>query len=140
MNYFFGDILIPIETFLKNNLNLIGMKNIDTSNLKYSYDDIYLKLILNFTGFKVFNNNIRIFYNDKKFTDRRTYFVYIHGYPYVWHYIPSLSEYNMKSNSAFDTYVDNKFQKIYEQSKKFKKKYKKLKKKNKNRRSKGRSY
>ena len=118
MNYLFGNILIPIRTFFKDNISWIGGEH-EYSNMKYTGSEIYLKLILNFGGVKGFDENIFIFYNDK--IEDKTYFVYIFGYPYVWNYTPSTNE---KDMSSYDIrkYMLNKFKAIYEQSKKFKKK------------------
>ena len=164
MNYFFGCTLIPIKTFfINNNIPITGRSSysgIYYSGMNYTSSEIYLKLLLNFSGIRGPTYNISIFNNNSNVKEINdiTIFIYVHGYPYIWQYTPSIDEkkflsiYNnddietlkmkhndddietlkMKQNNdnieTLRPLMTAKFKTIYKQSKKFKKKHKKLKK------------
>ena len=93
MNGFFGSTLISIEAFFKKN-NIYWFEN-----RKYSEmipDEVYVRLLLNFDGRRGFSNNISIFYNIENNPNGDikdiTFLIYVHEYPYIWQYVPTVDE------------------------------------------------
>ena len=128
MNHLFGNILVPIKTFFKDNIRWRENTTWDKySEFIFTTVNIYNKLRMNMSFRRFFEsdlvsvglNTINTGHHKKKKFKDYTYVIHVYGYPYVWHYTPTTEEFNMNNHCTIETYIHNKFKAIYKQSKKF---------------------